>query len=221
MLVVRPRADGTLRESAVPRLAALADLARLAVVNADARAHAELLARTDELTGLPNRRAFMERLPGEVARALRAGSPLALASLDLDRFKRVNDRHGHAVGDQVLAAVAEALRGTVREGELLARVGGEEFGWILPVCDRVEAMAAAERARRAVAEVHVPGVARSTVSVGIALLAPRWRRGVAPARRRSGAVPQPRRRAAIASRSRRRTRRSPGRPIVRPSRSRP
>jgi diguanylate cyclase (GGDEF)-like protein len=171
LLLVRARRRHGLRRAMIGRLAGLADLARLAVVNAESRAHAFQLARTDELTGLPNRRAFGERLSGEVARARRAGSPLGLAILDLDGFKGVNDRHGHATGDRVLCAVADALRVTVREGELLARVGGEEFGWILPGADLPAGVAAAERARAAVAAVRVPGVEPSTISVGVSVLA--------------------------------------------------
>ena len=171
LLLVRARRRHGLRRAMIGRLAGLADLARLAVVNAESRAHAFQLARTDELTGLPNRRAFGERLSGEVARARRAGSPLALAILDLDGFKGVNDHHGHATGDRVLCAVSDALRATVREGELLARVGGEEFGWILPAADLEAGVAAAERARASVASVRVPGVDPSTISVGISVLA--------------------------------------------------
>ena len=155
----------------IARLAGLADLARLAVVNAESRAHAFQLARTDELTGLPNRRAFGERLSGEVARARRSGTPLALAILDLDGFKGVNDQHGHATGDRVLCAVSDALRATVREGELLARVGGEEFGWILPGADlrggRRGGRARAGGGRRGAR----PGVEPSTISVGVSVLA--------------------------------------------------
>ena len=110
LVLVRSRRRHGLRRAMIARLAGLADLARLAVVNAESRAHAFQLARTDELTGLPNRRAFGERLSGEVARARRSGTPLALAILDLDGFKAVNDQHGHATGDRVLCAVADALR---------------------------------------------------------------------------------------------------------------
>ena len=77
----------------------------------------------------------------------RDGQQLALVLLDLDLFKQVNDRFGHPAGDAVLVEVARRLENTVRTGEVLARVGGEEFAWLLPACDAEEALAAANRAR--------------------------------------------------------------------------
>ena len=90
------------------------------------------VARTDGLTGLSNRRSFDEQLRDMLARAQRRESPLAVVLFDLDHFKRVNDQYGHPVGDQLLKDFAHALKTSVREGNLVARVGGEEFALLLP-----------------------------------------------------------------------------------------
>lgn len=121
---------------------------------------------TDHLTGLANRREFDERLAMEVERAHRHGRDLSLVILDLDHFKSVNDRFGHAVGDEVLAHVARELRRQARLGELVARVGGEEFAWLLPETDLDDAIEAAERARAAVAASALPSGLRVTLSAG-------------------------------------------------------
>ena len=96
----------------------------------------ERMARTDELTGLTNRRAWDLELARELVRADRDDAPLAIAMLDLDRFKDYNDRLGHQAGDRLLKEAAGAWRGVLRETDLLARYGGEEFAIALPGCDR-------------------------------------------------------------------------------------
>jgi diguanylate cyclase (GGDEF)-like protein/PAS domain S-box-containing protein len=96
-------------------------------------------ARTDALTGLPNRRAWDEELEREVARAKRYGGRLCLAMIDLDHFKRFNDREGHQAGDRLLAETAVAWRGQLRPSDLLARYGGEEFALLLPHVDAAAA----------------------------------------------------------------------------------
>ena len=131
-------------------------------------AAAEELAAVDALTGLANHRTFHERLRTEVEQARRHGRGLALVVMDLDRFKRVNDAHGHQVGDQVLQRAAEVLGDETRTGELVARVGGEEFAMLLPHADGVEAYRAAERIRRAVAAASFPAVGSMTMSAGVA-----------------------------------------------------
>ena len=103
------------------------------------------LSRTDELTGLPNRRQLTERAPALVARAQRDGHMLAVVVLDVDRFKQVNDDHGHTVGDDVLRAVGAAVRAEVRADELAARTGGEEVVVVACVPDAAEATRLARR----------------------------------------------------------------------------
>jgi diguanylate cyclase (GGDEF)-like protein len=109
----------------------------------------ESLARTDELTGLPNRRAWQEQLPRELERATRTGEAVCVAMLDLDHFKRYNDDAGHLAGDVLLTEVAGAWRGQLRPTDLLARYGGEEFAVALPGCAAPNALEVIERVRRA------------------------------------------------------------------------
>jgi diguanylate cyclase (GGDEF)-like protein/PAS domain S-box-containing protein len=125
------------------------------------------LAARDELTGLPNKRSFLVTLAGEAARARRHRRKLALAVLDLDGFKRANETGGHRLGDRVLAEVAGRLEALVRSGEHMARIGGDEFGWLLPDSDAEGAVAAVTRARAAVAGEEFRGVGTLTVSAGI------------------------------------------------------
>ena len=124
-------------------------------------------ATRDGLTGLLNRRVFDEQLRAEIARAERHRRLLSIAMLDLDLFKQINDRHGHPVGDDVLREVTRRLAGVVRDGEYLARIGGEEFGWILPEATAADAHIAAERARRAVGDTPFHQVGTLTISVGV------------------------------------------------------
>ena len=125
-------------------------------------------AATDELTGLLNRRSFEVKLAGEVARARRHERPLSLAIMDLDGFKRINDEMGHAAGDRVLAEVAARLGALAREGESMARIGGDEFGWVLPESTDKGAVAAVTRARGAIAGEPFRNVGSLSLSAGIA-----------------------------------------------------
>ena len=120
----------------------VAELAAEAARAIERDAHVALLARqarTDELTALPNRRAWDEAVEREMARAERTGEPLCLALLDLDHFKAYNDLHGHQAGDSHLRRTAAAWRRELRAIDVLARYGGEEFGVLLPSCDIKEA----------------------------------------------------------------------------------
>lgn len=97
------------------------------------------LARTDALTQLPNRKAFLEAADREIARARRAGGPLAIAYLDCDNFKQVNDTEGHAAGDALLVALAEVAAASVRPTDVVARLGGDEFACLLPAAPAPQA----------------------------------------------------------------------------------
>jgi len=107
-----------------------------ALVRAELFERLELAATTDPITGLGNRRVWEERLPVEVSRAGRSGDLLTVVVLDLDGFKAYNDRFGHAAGDRLLCACAARWLTSVRAVDLLARIGGEEFGLLLPDCRR-------------------------------------------------------------------------------------
>ncbi len=122
------------------------------------------LAVRDPLTGLHNRRAFTQRLDEALVRSRRSGAPVALLMLDLDHFKDVNDRHGHPAGDQALRTVAALLVRELRAVDVAARLGGEEFGVLLPGTDQAEAVRVAERLRVAVARCPVV-CASTTLSV--------------------------------------------------------
>ncbi|MBK1692481.1 GGDEF domain-containing protein [Ectothiorhodospira mobilis] len=112
------------------------------------------LSVMDELTGLHNRRYFFAEARILVARALRSAEPLAVAVLDLDYFKQVNDRFGHSVGDRVLRDVSHRVRSLIREGDVLARLGGEEFVLLLPATDLEGAMKLGKRVRQVVADLR-------------------------------------------------------------------
>ncbi|MEJ7718799.1 MAG: sensor domain-containing diguanylate cyclase [Thermoleophilaceae bacterium] len=127
----------------------LASEAAVAIERADLLARLDGLAHTDELTGLPNRRAWNEELPRASARAERDGRPLSIAMLDLDSFKSFNDAHGHQDGDRLLKEAAAAWRAELREGDVLARYGGEEFAVALHHCALGEARDIVERMRSA------------------------------------------------------------------------
>jgi diguanylate cyclase (GGDEF)-like protein len=133
------------------------------------------LSTTDPLTGIPNRRALDDHLADELARSQRYGTPLAVVMLDLDHFKRLNDRYGHAAGDAVLRRVAQVLDGEKRRGDTIARFGGEEFVAILSHADETAAQAWAERVRGRLgaAAVEVAGaILRVTASFGVAAALP-------------------------------------------------
>jgi diguanylate cyclase (GGDEF)-like protein/PAS domain S-box-containing protein len=132
------------------------------------------LALTDGLTGLLNRRSFDEALAREWKRAVRHGSEISLLFLDLDHFKRFNDRYGHQAGDDCLCAVAAAVSGAVRATDRVARYGGEEIAVILPSTSTAGAAEAAEKVRSAIEALRLPhegnpeGGGWLTVSVGVA-----------------------------------------------------
>lgn len=126
------------------------------------------LATTDPLTGVFNRRTFIELGEQELARTRRAGTPLSLMMLDLDHFKRVNDTFGHLTGDQVLVSFTRLIKDCMRRGDLIVRYGGEEFCVLLPATTLAAATALAERIRAAAAASDLAGKPfKVTVSVGL------------------------------------------------------
>jgi diguanylate cyclase (GGDEF)-like protein len=142
----------------------------------DLRHHEETLARlaaTDPLTGLTNRRGAIDLMVRELLRASRAGTPCSLLMLDLDRFKDINDRHGHAAGDAMLRAIAARFRAELRTADIVGRIGGEEFLVLLPETDAARAGQVAERLRAAIANIRVTtatAAIRITASIGATTL---------------------------------------------------
>ena len=130
-----------------------------------------LLAQTDPLTGLLNRRAFRERCNVALAQALRYQHPVAALSFDLDGFKKVNDHRGHAVGDEVLRAVADVLRARCRAGEVHARLGGDEFAILLPVTESTAATAFAKMLQQQLLQAMRTKGWPITFSMGVAIFA--------------------------------------------------
>lgn len=155
------------------------EVGRRAAAEADTRetnAALAVLARTDGLTGLPNRRSYDERVAAEWKRAAQLGAKLALMIVDADHFKQFNDRFGHQRGDDVLRAMANCLRRTHPSGGHGFRIGGEEFAVLLPGLDAAAATDVAERVRRAVVNLqiaHAPEIGGvATVSIGVAGIEP-------------------------------------------------
>ena len=129
------------------------------------------LATRDELTGLINRRAMLDLMALEHSRSLRSGRPLLLAQLDIDHFKPINDQHGHAAGDRALQAFAGTVRASLRDTDVLARWGGEEFVLMLTDTSADQARGLLERIRQAVQALeiaHSAGSLQLTVSIGLA-----------------------------------------------------
>jgi diguanylate cyclase (GGDEF)-like protein len=150
-----------LRHETASGLRMLAAEAAIAIDRADLLARLEVSARTDDLTGLPNRRAWEEQLPLELKRAERDSAPVCVAMLDLDRFKDFNDDRGHQAGDRLLKQSAASWATQLRSTDMLARYGGEEFALVLPGCTLADGQLLVERLRAAMPEDQ-------TVSAGIA-----------------------------------------------------
>jgi len=167
--LIRPESD-PVDEAELKLLRLLADQLAIALQNArDYREKLEQAIR-DPLTGLLNHRAFQERLGVELARARREGYQVALVALDLDHFKPINDRCGHAVGDQALMAVARTIAASLRPSDVAGRVGGDEFMVALPGAGTSEAQMVVSRLRSVLAEVKVgPTLETLTLSAGIAV----------------------------------------------------
>jgi diguanylate cyclase (GGDEF)-like protein len=150
----------------------LATIAAGALDTAWAWQDATLSAKTDQLTGLPNRRAFEEEFTRMIAETDRFGRESALVIVDVDHFKQVNDTYGHDAGDQVLKAIGATLSAMARTTDKVARLGGEELAMLLPQTDRQGALEAAERCRKAIEALSVrtnAGPVRVTASFGVAM----------------------------------------------------
>jgi diguanylate cyclase (GGDEF)-like protein len=143
-----------------------AEVAALALANARSQAELEALARTDDLTGLANRRHLKEQLARELARATQLRRPLSLLLLDLDDFKQINDSQGHHAGDMALQQIAGILAQSLRQQDLAARLGGDEFALLLPNTDNAQARMVS---RRLVEAVHAQSAVHA--STGIATFA--------------------------------------------------
>ncbi|MBA2462348.1 MAG: diguanylate cyclase [Actinobacteria bacterium] len=149
------------------RLASLAEIAQGAVAYADASAQLGSLGTRDSITNLPDHRAFHEQLRAEVRRAQRHERALSLVLVNLDGFRGVNEEHGRLAGDRVLAEAARRLAASVRQGEIVSRVGADHFAWILPETEGLNGWIGAERARRAISSTPFEGVGTVTASAGV------------------------------------------------------
>lgn len=173
-------ADGSTREVLLAATATEfngSPLALLALVDISERIEMEArlkhLASTDPLTGLANRALFFATADVEIKRMRRLSHPLAVVMVDIDFFKRINDTHGHDAGDAALSAFAKLCHGSLRGHDLAARLGGEEFALLLPETTPEEALALAERLRREVSELTIPGTeVRMTISAGVSAVTP-------------------------------------------------
>ena len=153
-----------------------AKLASRALYRAMALERSLAMASSDELTGLLNRRGYYGRFDAELERARRQQTPLCVALIDVDHFKRLNDAYGHINGDRMLQALAKLLMENVRRSDVVCRFGGEEFAVLLPDTAINAAAELMERIRDRVAQMEVPGMSgepmRVTVSAGLAQVNP-------------------------------------------------
>lgn len=171
-LVFFARAPGAFSEYVIRATGILADLAAVSIKNAFLYQEMEKKAITDGLTGLYNHRWFQQQLSHEIERAGRLGNRVALALADLDHFKRINDTFGHPMGDEVLKAVADVMKNSIRKVDNAARYGGEEIVLILVGSDNRGARELAERIRKKVAKLLFHAEGREfevTLSVGVAV----------------------------------------------------
>jgi two-component system, cell cycle response regulator len=176
MLIVGRRAqEKEYAEADVGLLMSIASQAGMALANLRAIEELEQRAVTDALTGLYNPRYLREFLHHQIERAKRSGESTAVLMLDLDNFKQINDLHGHLTGDEMLVAVASAIRDSVRSADVVARYGGDEYAVVLPGADRQQGLAIGARILERVMEreIEAEGVpVRTTVSAGLAVAPP-------------------------------------------------
>jgi diguanylate cyclase (GGDEF)-like protein len=166
--IYRLGADARFTEEDFELAKRFADAAALALDNAQIRETLELQAQTDSLTGLYNHRYFHERLRSELTRATRSHESIGVLMLDIDDFKRVNDVYGHGAGDQILLALADVLRGSLRLSDVVCRLGGEEFGVIMSSCGAGDALALSERLLVRMRDETFEPAGSLSLSIGIA-----------------------------------------------------
>jgi diguanylate cyclase (GGDEF)-like protein len=154
------------------RLERFGHLVGLAISNAAAWERLDRQASTDALTGIANRRVFDDRLRAELGRVERHDREISLALFDLDHFKRINDAYGHQTGDRALVRFARVLAAHARRDDVVARVGGEEFAWLMPETDQDGAVTAAERVRATLESERDEEFGAITVSAGVVIANP-------------------------------------------------
>jgi diguanylate cyclase (GGDEF)-like protein len=162
--VTNKKGDKGFSQEDVEMLKAVADQAAVAIN----KAQLWEMAVTDSLTGLYVRRYFLAKFQDEIHRAERYGKILSIVMADLDRFKRVNDTYGHTAGDRVLEAVGKFLEKNIRDVDVIARFGGEEFVILLPEADKYEAYTVSERLRQKFSKIKFDNLPPLTISLGIA-----------------------------------------------------
>lgn len=172
LLEMYPPDDLDLTKNFTDMIIQVAHQTSVAIDNASIFSHAERLASTDGLTGLSNYRSFQHQMLMEVKRAFRYKLSLSMLILDIDNFKSVNDTYGHLIGNIALTEIADIIRSSVREVDIVARFGGEEFAVVMPETPLEGALVLAERLRKSTAEHKFPGpglkTLRLTISVGVA-----------------------------------------------------
>ncbi len=173
VLALRKPAGAPIAADEARLVDSVASLAAMAIANARLHHKMVRLSQSDTLTGAQNRRSLFARLEQELERSRRFEHPMAVALVDVDRFRQYNDALGHAAGDAILKVVAGLLAGAVRKVDVVARYGGEEFAVVLAGADRTAALAAAEKVRTAIEAAALPHPAseagRITTSVGVAV----------------------------------------------------
>jgi diguanylate cyclase (GGDEF)-like protein len=166
-LCVVARRPHALAGDASEQLLEFAYLVASSIANTERQSDLLRRASMDELTGLANHESFHDRLEAESARALRHRRPLSLALIDIDNFRAHNERLGHEASDRLLVEVAHVLAGLTRKGDLLARLGADELGLLLPETDKRSAFVVLERARQTVRRLHLAGVHPVTFTAGV------------------------------------------------------
>ncbi|HEY5994112.1 MAG TPA: diguanylate cyclase [Gallionellaceae bacterium] len=170
----RPRIFGTIQDVGGARQTTMLGVIQDITEQKELEWQLEEQANTDALTGCASRRNFFEHAAEEILRVHRYGGEMSMLMLDLDYFKAVNDKYGHAMGDITLKKLVEASRSVLREVDMLGRIGGEEFAVLLPETGSERALEVAERLRQAIADTEVPlkeGALHFTASIGVATLA--------------------------------------------------